>query len=266
MVRYLASVVVVLAAGMAFAAEQSPSDKVIAEAIAMMEAKRDRIADPLEQARIDKAIRELEALISDASDKPHEGVIVDANLLRKKFAGKPVYDPKSGELTLKYDFPGRPQLADFDVGEKRVLVTKKMLGMEAGDELKHVAKFKTFTVSVTMTFKSMNGAGFGSSNGSGMSTGGAGFDTVYLSSPGSPTAAKIVPDNARRGGIPVMFNVASQKISLRYAREVLTVPSHRPDDVHQLVLRGGNDGCGFSNLEIVGIPDPAWFVEFLKAE
>ena len=266
MMRFWVSAAVVLVAGLAVAAEQSPSEKVIAEAIATMEAKRDRIADPLEQARIDKAIRELEALISDGHEKPLDGVTVDLNVLRKKFAGKQVYDPKSGELTLKYDFPGRPQLADFDVGDKRVLVTKKMLGMEAGDELKHVAKFKTFTVSVVMTFKSMNGAGFGSSNGSGMWTGGSGFDAIYLGSPGAPTAGKVVPENVRRGSIPVMFNVASQKVSLRYAREVLTVPSHRPDDVHQLVLRGGNEGCGFSNLEIVGIPDPAWFTEFLKGE
>lgn len=265
MARFWITVAFVLVASLALAADQSPSEKVIAEAIAGMEAKRDRIADPLEQARIDKAIRELEALIGDGHEKPLDGVTVDLNVLRKKFAGKPIYDPKSGELTLKYDFPGRPQLADFDVGDKRVLVAKKMLGMEAGDELKHVAKFKTFTVSVVMTFKSMNGAGFGSSNGSGMSTGGANFDTIYLGSPGT-SVGKIVPENVRRGSIPVMFNVASQKVSLRYAREVLTVPSNRPDDVHQLVLRGGNEGCGFSNLEIVGIPDPAWFTEFLKGE
>ena len=79
----------ILTSSLVLAAEQSPSEKTIAKAIALLEADRDKMTDTLEQAKVDKAIRELEALIEDdqpsansaASDK-----ILD--VLRKKLVGK----------------------------------------------------------------------------------------------------------------------------------------------------------------------------------
>lgn len=247
------------------AADKTASEKAISEAIALLQTKRDAITDPIEQARVDKAIRELEGLVDAANDSP-PGPQVNQDLLKKKFAGKVIYDPKSGELTLKYDFPGKTQLADFAVGNKRVLVSKKMLGVEAGDDLVHIAKFRTFTASATMSFKAMNGPAFGTSTGTGMGTGGNGSDTVYLAAAGGQTNARIVPGHLRRGNIPVTLDVSPHKVSLRYGTEVLTTPVARPDDVHQIRLGGGPDGCGFSNLVIVGIPDPAWFKELLASE
>jgi hypothetical protein len=138
---------------------------------------------------------------------------------------------------------------------------KRAVGIEAGDELRHVAKFKSFTVEVLMTFKAMNGPGLGSSNGSRFTTGGSGLDAIYVSSPDGGQNGKVVPDRFRRGSVPVWFNVTPEKVSLRYAREVLTAATNRPNDVHQLVLRGGPDGCAFSQLVINGVPDPAWLKE-----
>jgi hypothetical protein len=178
-----------------------------------------------------------------------------------------VWKEKSGELTLGYDFVGRPQLSDFEVGSKRVSVTKKMMGIEAGDELRHSAKFKTFTVSAVMTFKAMNGPGIGSSNGSWFTTGGSGLDAIYASSPDGGQNGKVVDAKIRRGSIPILFNVTGQKVSVRYAnREVVTTPTRRETDTHQIVLRGGPDGCGFSNLVITGVPDPAWLKEITDGE
>ena len=186
--------------------------------------------------------------------------------LKRKFAGKLFWKEKTGELTLAYDFAAKHQLSDFEVGEKRVLVAKKALGVEAGDELRHLAKFKTLTVSVVMGLKSMNEAGVGSSNGAWFTTGGTGHDAITAISPEGPLNYKVVPERFRKGNIPVVFNVTSQKISAKYAGEVITVPTSRANDVHQLVLRGGADGCSFAGLVITGIPDPKWLQEMTEGE
>ena len=251
-----------VACDIAFAADATQSAKAIAEAVKLLETRRDAIADPIEKARVDKAIRELELLIDDSQSAPSIGFEVNQETLKKKFAGKAIYDPKSGELTLKYDFAGKAQLADFDVGNKRVLVTKKLLGVEAGDDLVHIAKFQTFQASCTMAFKSMNGPAIGSTAGTGMGTGGDNRDTIYLAAAGGQTAAKIAPDRLRRG-CPIVLDVSPHKVSLRYGTEVLTTPVARPMDIHQIKFHGGPDGCGVANLVIVGIPDPVWFKAFL---
>lgn len=266
MFRVCICALLTLFTGVALAADKSPSEKAISEAMSLLESKRDAIADPLERARIDKAIRELEALIEESDPKPAGGFTVDLELLKKKFATRPIYDPKSGELTLKYDFPGKGQLADFEVNDKRVTVTRKALSIDAGDDVKHIAKFKSFSVSAVMTFKTMDGAAIGSSNGFSLTVAGDNHDAAILLPPAGTAPFKVVPPRLRSGIIPVTFKVGPEKVSIRYAGEALSMPINRPGDVHQLVLRGGTDGCAFSNLEIVGVPDPNWFKEFAKAE
>lgn len=249
-----------------WSAEKTASEKAIERAIAGLEADRDKAADAIEQSKIDKAIRGLEELIED-SDAPDKSPATDkvTVALRKKLAGKVVWKEKTGELTVAYDFSGKPQLADFEVGNKRVLIVKKVLGVEAGDDLKHIAKFKTFTVEVTMGFKAMNGPGIGSSNGSWFTTGGSGQDAIYASTPDGGVNGKVVPDRVRRGSIPVAVSMTENKLAVKYARsEVVTAPTNRADAVHQVMLRGGPDGCGFQNLVITGVPDPKWLKEITE--
>ncbi len=262
-----------IACEFAAAADQTPSEKAISEAIKVLEKERDAIDDAIEQAKVDKAIRELESLIEDPDGqsmpkaKPAPITFdVTPVMLKKKFAGKAVYNAASGELTLTYDFPGKGQLTDFDVDDARVLVTKKTLLIDAGDKLTHVAKFKSFTASAMMTFKGMRGVGIASTNGSNLGTGGARRDTIYLRVPDAAGTNKIVPGNIRSGTVPISLTVTPTKTSIRFATEKLSQPTVRKDDVHQVVLNAGTEGCGFSNLIIVGIPDPVWLKEFLEAE
>eukprot|EP00456_Euglypha_rotunda_P024778 TRINITY_DN201_c0_g1_i1.p2 TRINITY_DN201_c0_g1~~TRINITY_DN201_c0_g1_i1.p2 ORF type:complete len:268 (+),score=51.84 TRINITY_DN201_c0_g1_i1:2610-3413(+) len=261
--RISTAAILILAASICSAEEQSPSEKAISRAIAGLEADRDKMTDSIEQSKVDKAIRELEALIED--DKPTVNSAASDKIiaiLKKKLVGKVAWKEKTGELTLGYDFPGKAHLADFDVGQKRILVQKKAVGIEAGDELKHVAKFKAFTVSVMMTCRSLNSTGVGSTNGALFGTGGLHHDTIYLSSPDGGATSKIVPDKMRRGSIPVLFSVTAEKVSLRFGgSEILTVPTRRANDVHQVILHGGKDGCAYSQLVIQGVPDPAWLKE-----
>lgn len=258
----------VLLGTVTFAADQSPSEKAIAKAIAGLEADRDKMTDAIEQSKIDKAIRELEGLVESDREPELPSAAADKILaaLKKKFAGKVVWKEKTGELILAYDFIGKPQLADFDVGSKRVILQRRILALEAGDELKHNARFKSVQVSVVMGFKAMNGSGLASTNGATFTTGGPGQDAITLIEPGGGNTWKVVGDRIRRGNIPVWFKVTPEKVSVQYVKDVLTAPMNRPGDVHQVILRGGNEGCAFSNLVISGVPDPAWLNEITEGE
>ncbi len=253
-------------------ADQTPSEKAITEAIKLLEGKRDTIDDAIEQAKVDKAIRELESLIEDPDNPKPEAMPapidfeVTPAMLKKKFAGKAVFNPKTNELTLTYDFGGKAQLSDFEVNDMKSLVNKKFLVVDAGDKLKHVARFKTFTASAVMSFKGMRGVGIASTNGSHLLTGGRGADTVILRVADGQGATKIVPGNVRSGNVPISLSVTPGKTSIQYAAEKLSQPTARKDDIHQVVLVGGVEGCGFGNLIIVGVPDAAWLKEFLGAE
>ena len=256
-----------------FAAEQTPSEKAISEAIKLLEKERDGIDDAIEQSKVDKAIRELEFLIEDpdnptprdARPAPITFEITPA-MLKKKFSGKAIFNEKSGELTLTYDFPGKAQLADFELEDAKPVVNKKTLMIDAGDKLTHVARFQSFTASATMTFKGLRGVGIASTNGSQLFTGGARHDTVFLRLPEGTGVSKIVPGNVRSGMLPIALTVTPSKTSLRFGNEKLSAPTTRKGDVHQVVLNAGTEGCAFSNLIIVGIPDAEWLKQFLNSD
>ena len=258
------------AGGVANSDDKTPSEKALAKAIALLEMERDAIDDGIEQARIDKAIRELETMIGDPEHRPPKPVVLDFEVsqsaLKKKFSGKAVYNTKTGELTIAYDFAGKGQLSDFEVNDAKVAVAKKFLAIDAGDKLTHVARFKSFTASTIMSFKSMRGCGVFSSNGSGLVIGGPRQDSIRLVSADGRSMAKVVNPKLRSGSIPVSLTVTASKTSASFADERIGAQTVRPDDVHCVVLDSGTEGCAFSSLTITGIPDPAWLKEFLAAE
>jgi hypothetical protein len=142
----------------------------------------------------------------------------------------------------------------------------KSIVLDGGEQLTHVAKFKAFTVSGVLGVKAMRWGGVSSTNGSALKIGGANPDTLYLEIAGGEMAYKIVPDRLRTGSIPFQFSVTPKKSSLNYGPERLSKPTEQPDDIHQIVLVGGDEGMGFANLTIVGVPDPEWFQQFLEAD
>jgi hypothetical protein len=258
-----------LVLGMA-SAEDTPADKLIRKAIADLEAGRAKLDDQLEHAKVDKAIRELESVV-DGDEKPAKPAAlafeVTPALLKKKFAAtRAVYNPKNGELTLAYDFPGKAALSDFNVTDQKIAIAKKTLMMDAAETLQHKAKWKSFTVSTTLHFKGMRSIGISSTNGSHLGSGGANPDTMYLNATDAGTTTKIVPDKVRSGTVVIGLSVNENKTSGVWGTERLALPTSRKDDVHQLTFHAGTEGCGFSNLVIVGVPDPAWLKEFLGAE
>jgi hypothetical protein len=272
MIRSLICLGLMLSVSAAMAEETSPAEKVIADAIKMLEKERDTIGDAIEQAKIDKAIRELEILIEDPDNpRPHvkpEPIDFEVSpaALKKKFSGKAIFNAKTGELILTYDFPGKAQLADFETEGLNVAINRKMLMIDAGDSVKHIAKFKSFTATTAMTFKSLRGSGVASTSGVTLDTGGPRQQTMFLRIPGLPGVNRAVPPNFRSGTVPVSLTVTPTKASIRFGTETLSQQTQVTEDIHQVVLNGGTEGSAFGALTIVGIPDPAWLKEFLSKD
>ncbi len=145
-------------------------------------------------------------------------------------------------------------------------VAKRVLFIDAGDNLTHNAKFKSFTIATVINFKGMRKIGISSTNGSHLGSGGQNPNTIYMGVPDGNGASKIVPDKVRSGTVPIALSVTPSKTSIRWGDERLASAPARKEDVHQIVVHGGVEGCAYSNMVIVGVPDPAWFKEFLASE
>lgn len=266
MLRIISSLAICLLAATLLAEEPTPGEKLIKKAIADLEAGRDKLDDSLEQAKIDKAIRELEAVIGEEEKDPKPEKLtfeVTPAMLKKKFAGKAVFNAKTGELTLAYDFPGKNSLSDFEVTDQKVAVNRKMLGLDAAEKLTHKAKWKSFTVATVIHFKGMRGVGINTTNGTHLGSGGANPDTMYLGVPGTGGTSKIIPDKFRSGTVHIGLSVTGAKTSAHWGEDRLALPTALKEDIHQVILVAGTEGCAYSNLIIVGVPDPAWLKEFL---
>lgn len=274
--RLMPALLVCTLASVAIAAEKSPAEVAIAKAIAGLEADREMAEDPLERAKIDKAVRELEVLLDDpdTDSKPNAGkssatkFVVKPAALKKKFGGKSAFNSKTGELTLTYDFSQKGQLADFETKSVKAPIAQGTVLIDGSETLTHIAKFKSVSVSTNMSFKSMRGCGISSTGGTKFYTGGQFPDTIYLAVDGTEGAATVVPANRRSGTVPVALTISPGAAIVRFAEDRLVVkipknavPGH--EEVHQLVLEGGAEGAGFSNIIIVGVPDPEWFKEFV---
>lgn len=254
-----------VAGGVVAAADKTPGELAIEEAIKLLEARSEKLEDPLDRGKVDKAIRELEAMVGVVKPEPPPAppsppqppLQIEAEQVRKRFgANKATYFPKTGIIKLEYGFSGgKGELADFDIGQKRVLQARKSLAVEAGDEIKHIAKWKTVTVEATISGKSLNGSGVGTSTGALLT---ARQPNAVLIGGGKPVVKAV----RFRPAVPVAFDVNAEKVSGKYGTEVLATP-FTSEESHQVVLRGGSDGCAFGELIISGVPDHAWLKDFL---
>lgn len=94
----------------------------------------------------------------DEPQVDRKGAVVDQKLLRKAFAAsRAAYDPKTGVLTLGYDFKKRDQLKDFDVSNATPeLGGNGTLRIGPGDTLPHVARFRTGQASFKVKFEKVD--------------------------------------------------------------------------------------------------------------
>lgn len=244
----------------ALAADKTPVEQALADAIKSLAEKREKL-DASDRAKLDKAIRGLEALITE-EPLPVEGGF-EVEVVRKKFsASKTTYFPKTGVLKLEYSFPstgiGKAELADFDIGQKRVLLARKSMGIEAADEIKHIVKWKTLAVEAIVTGRTMAGVVVGSTSGSIIN-----FSRTSGSlNANGTTVSKVF---SAKNGVPIVWDINPEKVSLKYGSQVMAIPTPNMGN-HQLFFRGGSDGCAIGELVLTGVPDEKWFNEHLAKE
>lgn len=251
------------------AADQSASESAISESIVLLEARKAQADDPAEQAKIAKAISELESLLSEPpkpANVPALGFDVKPTVLKKKFQGRSAYNIKTGELTLIYDFLKKEQLKDFTFKAGNPIVANKALFLDGSDAMTHIAQFKSFAVIGVVGIKSLKATGIGSTNGTLFGTGGEKLDAIYLNVPGTPLLSSIVPASLRSGRIPFQFSITPEKTAVRWGTERMTHETIKKNDTHQVMLTGGTEGAAFGNLIITGVPEPKWFKDFLEAK
>lgn len=246
-------------------ADDTPGEEAIREAITILEARKAQAEKKDDKDKIDRAIADLGKLLPAAKKDGGEakadldlGKLVTPAMLKKKFAGKAAFNPKTNELTLVYDFATKDQLKDFDVGDEKPAVAKGLLALDAAVNIRHVAVFKTLTVTGTLTATKLN-------------TGEAHLQTtsnVRVYGNGGIVVEGQGPQNDVGGmkpQVPCLFKlvVTEKRVALEAGANkgglVRDVPK-----AGQLSLGGGPGGNRFAKVALTGVVDEDWAKEFFK--
>ena len=181
--------------------------------------------------------------------------------LRKTVKGKFLFDKKTGEIALAYDFSNVKQLQDFTPGKSKAkpVVTADGLCMSVGTSVTHVAKFRTMKVSATVKLKQLRGQLLKTDRVA-LGTGGLSPDTIYLNVTDHGGTSAIVPDKERSGSVEMKLAIDEERTLFQWGGS--TVGKDAPGvPAGQLQLFGGENGFCFKNLVIAGELDPAWAEE-----
>jgi hypothetical protein len=181
--------------------------------------------------------------------------------LRLRFKGRAAYDPKSGELTIAYDFSATDQLQDFTARTGKLTVVNRSLLLDPAASVFHSVRFKTLNLAAILSVKQMSGKFLETSEGTIASLGGANPDTLYLNVPGQKRFHAIIPKGQRTGAIKIGLVIGDGIAALTYGTHKLGT-SAASLKVGRVSLHGGEQGYGFSNLVLKGTVDPSWANEF----
>lgn len=184
------------------------------------------------------------------------GKLLTRAYLKKKFAGRASFNPKTAELTLAYDFANKKQLSDFELGDTKPVLAGGVLTLEAAATIRHIVEFKTLTVTGILR---AGGTAVGEphlattskvrvyGNGGLIVDGQGGQNDIGGITAGSPTYFTLTITEKRLG-----FEAGTKKGGL--ARDV--------PKAGQLILGGGGSGNQFSKLTLTGTMDDDWANRF----
>lgn len=181
--------------------------------------------------------------------------------LKKTVKGKLLFDKKSGEIALAYDFFNAKQLQDFTLGKSKAkpIVNADGLCLGVGMNVTHVAKFRTMKVSATVRLKQLRGHLLRTDRVT-LDTGGLSPDTLYLNVMDHGGSSTIVPDKERSGTVEMKLVIEEERTLFGWGDS--TVGKDAPGvPAGQLQLFGGENGFCFKNLVVAGELDPAWAEE-----
>jgi hypothetical protein len=257
-------------------AAESPAEDAIREAITVLEARKAQVEKKEDKDKIAKAIADLEKLVpaTKAADPKSDGdlaKLLTPALLKKKLVGKAAFNPKTGELTLLYDFSTKEQLRDFDLKDAKPTLKAGALRIGPTEEIRHAVKFKALKATAQIVVENV-GAGKGHIY---LGTSEAvefrvppvnGVWTGYsLAVKGEELAKSKAINQDHVGGKPqqVTLTVEPKKVVLKVGGEELSGKVNLPAAGH-LELHGGLGGLQVKSLVLTGVPDPEWAKEFFK--
>ena len=245
-------------------ADDTPGEGAIKEAITVLEARKAQAEKKDDKDKIDRAIADLGTLLPAAKKdggeaSPDLAKLLTPALLKKKLAGKAAFSPKTGELTLVYDFKDKDQLRDFDLGDWKPKLNRGV-GLQAGESIKHVVTFETCHVTCVLAVQQANGTFVKFGN-----------VAVVTDNDGSSRHLKVGAESLTQqtgsgadfaGVWTLDLNVEAKKTTVKLGQTVLGKPAvAKPGN---LEVGGGNGGATFGKITLTGKLDEAWAKAFFK--
>jgi hypothetical protein len=249
------------------AAAEPSADDILREAINLLNSRKAALHSSAEQKRVDDAVDALLQRIGGGSPAvpPAAGLPLSTAMIRKKLRGKAVYNAKTGELSLGYDFLNRAQLQDFECEKAHPVTAHGMLALDAGDSIVHVVKFKTLSLAGIVSLRQMKGEVVGTSGGVSIRLGDPARDTLYLNTAGEEPVQLLVPEKERSGVFPFGLQIDQRRLIVYWGTSKLGKPVSTPQ-AGRLELHGGEKGFAFGNLNLRGQLDEPWAREFFGLE
>lgn len=261
-----------LATGLFFAAAQAddpPGEEAIREAITILEARKAQAEKKEDKDKIDRAIADLGKLLpaakkdgDKAKAEPDLAKLVTPALLKKKFAGKAAFNPKTGELTLVYDFATKDQLKDFDLGDAKPKLQKGNLELASGEGVTHVVDFQTVRITGSVAIKTLNQSGPVSTSGG---------VKLWFNRDGMERHLKLGDDKVAefkagvddlKGAVAFDLTVAPSRCGVKVGGT--TLGKEAKLTAGTTTLSGGTGGAVFGKLSLTGTVGEEWARGFFK--
>lgn len=244
------------------AVDDSPADEAIKEAITILEARKAQADKKEDQEKIGRAIGDLKKQLQKqpagvAKKDDDLSKLLTPAILKKKFAGKAAFTPKTGELILIYDLSTKDQFKDFNLGSAKPKLNKGILDLEPGESIEHVVKFSTLKLTGVFTCGAHMGDHIQTSGGIRIVGGGTlvtGVKNKYAES-GFKTL---------KTATPFELLIDSKRVAIGFGPKKGGVAVDGNQRCGHVRLCGASGGNQFSKLVFTGTVDSEWAKEFFK--
>lgn len=201
-------------------------------------------------------------------EDPQATLLTSVATLKRKLNAKVTFNPKTGAITLQYDWSSKRQLRDFSSGDVKPTLVRGGLSVPAGCVLKHGVDFSEVTIAVPVFVPSMRGSLIKTSGGAVASMGGLNPNTIYLADK-HVQKGMIVPQERRKGMQFVQLVLTPKHLRFEYGdRDApsqlgMAAAAFHPGSVE---LCGGDIGFQYGPLVLTGKLDNKWLKEFAAAK
>jgi hypothetical protein len=186
--------------------------------------------------------------------------------LKKKLRGKLVYDARTEQFTLTYDWASKQQLQDFDLSKAKLPFVRCRLALQGGESIRHAVDFKEVTIGALVFVPAMKGTLIRTSGGLQARVGGQWPDTMYLDGGGGDNPSLVVPDSQRKGIQPIVVTITETHLGFAYGSGNPSQLGKAVTDFHagQVELSGGDVGFQYGKLVLTGLIDDKWLRSYVE--